>query len=404
MHVVDIEIQIHRSERSVGTQGQGVTAHLGVRQDIAVAHVGIRETQTCLAGIHRDDGRVVGGQTELKEISRVVRYNQEGVLLTIEITEHQASVSFRAPGLIGVAHSIHVILSFGTHTIDLLYVVPFAQLAVEGERSVVLYAPLGITRSGFLGRDEYHTMAGTAAIECSSCRTFQDRHRLDVIGVDCRDTVTEVVTAFCAGGTEIGVVHRHSVDDVERLVVAGHFGSTSQNDSCRTRRSACRLRNHQTRHTSGERVSYVDLFGFGEFFAFDFAYFVTQRFPVTLDTHCRHHHLGEHLRVFGHSNANGVATGHCNRLRGVAHVGKLEFVAYVGFDGESTVKIGNRTPGCTLHEHTCANEWTIGVLNSTRDDVLRECQTRSSHQENYKAKQIPETCFHSICHYEINIR
>ena len=96
---------------------------------------------------------------------RVVGDDEERTLLAVVVTQHQAAVGLRTPGFVGVADSIHVVHTVRTHTIDLLYVVPLAQLRVEGERTVVLNAPLGVARAGFLGGDEDHTVAGTTTVE-----------------------------------------------------------------------------------------------------------------------------------------------------------------------------------------------------------------------------------------------
>ena len=174
MHVVDIEIEIYGSEGCVSTQGQGITTHVRVRENVPVTHIGVRKTQPGLARVHGDDRGIIGGETHLEEISRVIGNNEEGVFLTVIITQHQTSVSFRTPGFIGVADRIDIVLSLGTHTIDLLYIVPFAELAIERERTIVLNAPFGIAGSCFLGGDKDHTVAGTGTIERCGGRTFQN--------------------------------------------------------------------------------------------------------------------------------------------------------------------------------------------------------------------------------------
>ena len=85
-------------------------------------------------------------------------------------------------------------------------------------------------------------------------------------------------------------------------------------------------------------------------------------------------------------------------LRSVAHVRELDLIPHIGFNRELTIHIGNGTDGGSFDEYRGADERTIRILDRTRDSVLRECQACSSHEENYKAKQIPEIRFHDIEH------
>ena len=231
VNIVHVEVEIHRTETCVGTQVESVTAHVGVRQNILVTHIRIGETNTRLAGVHRYHSGVVGRQTQFEEVRCVVGNDQERMFLSVEVTKGQSAVCFRSPGLVGITCGIDIIHTVRAHTVHLLYVVPLTQLAVEGECSVVLNAPFGVARVGFLGGDKDHTVRCAATVEGCRCRTFEHRHRLDVIGVDRRNTVTEVITAFRSCRAEIGVIHRHSVHHVEGLVVTGHLGRTTQHDA-----------------------------------------------------------------------------------------------------------------------------------------------------------------------------
>ena len=190
MHVVDVKVQIHGTERGIRTEIQGITTHVRVREDILITHIGIGEADTGLAGVHRNDRGVGGRQTELEEVRRVIRDDEERMLTAVVVTQHKSTVGLGSPRLIGVAHGVDVVHTVGTHTIYLLYVVPLAQLAIEGEGTVVLYSPFRVTRSGFLGGDQDDTVARAATVEGCCSRTFEDRHRLDVIRVNGRDSVT----------------------------------------------------------------------------------------------------------------------------------------------------------------------------------------------------------------------
>ena len=83
-------------------------------------------------------------------------------------------------------------------------------------------------------------------------------------------------------------------------------------------------------------------------------------------------------------------------LRSVAHVRELDLIPHIGFNRELTIHIGNGTDGGSFDEYRGADERTIRILDRTRDSVLRECQTRSPHQEDCQDKQILKTSFHGV--------
>ena len=159
----------------------------------------------------------------------------------------------------------------------------------------------------------------------------------------------------------------------------------------------------QTGNTTGKRVSHIGLFGFGEFLTLDLAHFVTKGFTVAFDTHGGDDYLGENLGVFRHCHIECLA-GHFVGLGGVSHVGELQFIARFGFDRKLTIHIGNGTDGGSFDEHTGADERTVRVFDRTRNDVLRERQACSSHEENYKAKHIPEIGFHGTKDFKFNVQ
>ena len=231
MGVVSREIKIDGSQGCVSAEVERITAHVGFRQYIAVAHVGIGETYACLSGVHGNNRCVGRRQTELEEIGGVIRDNQERSFLSVEIAEYESSVGFRSPGLVGVADGIDVIHTIGTHAIDLLHVVPLAGLGVKSEGTVILHSPFGISGIGFLGGDKNDTVAGSATIECCCSRSFENRHRLDVIGVNCGYSVSQIIPAFCSGRAESGVIHRHTINDIEGLVITSHLRGTAQHDA-----------------------------------------------------------------------------------------------------------------------------------------------------------------------------
>ena len=238
---------------------------------------------------------------------RVVRDNTERTLFAVVIAKYQTFIGLGTPRFVSVAHGVHVVLTVRAHTVHLLHVVPLAQLRIQGERTVVLYRPFRVAGIGFLRGDKDHTVAGAATVQGGCGRTFQHRHRLDVIRVERRNTVTQVITAFCACLTVVGVVQGYTVDHVQRLVVTGDLCRTTQHDASRTGRSAGCLLYNQTCYTTGKRVGHVDIFDTGKILSLHFANFITQRLAVALDAHSSNDYLGEHLRVLRHRYIDSVA-------------------------------------------------------------------------------------------------
>ena len=157
--------------------------------------------------------------------------HQEWTLLAIEILEHEV-ICLRSPTGIGTRGAGCRKLAIITSTIYLLDVVPFGQLGIDRIRTIVLHGNLILLR--FLGRNQDNTMRSTATIEGRGSRTFQYGHRLDVVRVDGRDTITEVITATFAGTAKVRIIQRHTIHHVERLVVAYHFRITTKEHAGRT--------------------------------------------------------------------------------------------------------------------------------------------------------------------------
>ena len=109
-------------------------------------------------------------------------------------------------------------------------------------------------------------MRGAATVESRCGWTFEHGHGFDVVGVDGRDAVAEVIAAF-ACTAKVGVVQRHTIHYIQRLVVAGHLGVTTEQHTCRTRCAASGVLYHETCHLTRERVDDIRLLCLGEVFA-----------------------------------------------------------------------------------------------------------------------------------------
>ena len=243
--IVGGEVEINRTCGGINTEVEVVTTHIGVRQDVLVAHIGNRETHTRLTGINREDGRVLSGETCAEEIGGVVRVHQEWTLLAIEILEHEI-IGLRSPTSIGTRGAGCRKLAIVASAIYLLDVVPLSQLGIDSVRTIVLHGNLILLR--LLGRNQDNTVGSTATIEGRGSRTFQYGHRLNIIRVDGRDSITQIITATFTSTAKVCIIQRHTIHHVERLVVACHFCITTKEHAGRTRSTASRILHDETSH------------------------------------------------------------------------------------------------------------------------------------------------------------
>ncbi len=138
-------------------------------------------------------------------------------------------------------------------------------------------------------------MAGAAAIEGRSRRTFKYRHAFNIVGINARYTVAEVVAARGSGTAEVGIVQGYTVNNIQGLIIACHFSAASQNYPGRSGGAACSLAYNQTGHTACHRVDDVGFLGFFKGIAFYFFQTIAESFPVALDTESGNHYFAEHL-------------------------------------------------------------------------------------------------------------
>ena len=171
--------------------------------------------------------------------------HHEWTLLAIEIFEHEV-IGLRSPTGIGTRSARIRKFAIVASTIYLLDVVPFSQLSIDSIRTIVLHGNLILLR--LLGRNQDNTMGSTATIEGRSSRTFQYGHRLDVVRIDGRDTITEVITTSFTSTAKVGIIQRHTIHHVERLVIACHFCITTKKHAGRTRSTASGVLHNETSH------------------------------------------------------------------------------------------------------------------------------------------------------------
>ena len=269
---------------------------MGLRYYILVPHVRKCETDAGIALTGAYYGSVGSCQTCPEEVGCIVRNDLIRPGHSVEIGQHVRAVRFRSPALVRVRYCVNAVGSVASHTVDLLDVVPFRQLGVYGQRTVVFHAELVLF--GFLRGDEDDAVAGAASVECRCGRAFQHGHVFDIVRVDAGNAVSEVEPSAGACAAEVRVVQRHSVDHIQRLVVPCHFSTASENDTCRAGRSACCLADYKTRYSSCHSIYEVRFLGFGKLFSLDFGHSVSECLAFSLDAESGHHYLFQHLVVF----------------------------------------------------------------------------------------------------------
>ena len=171
--------------------------------------------------------------------------HHEWTLLAIEILEHEV-IGLRSPTGIGTRSARIRKLAIVASTVYLLNVVPFSQLGIDSIRTIVLHGNSILLR--LFGRNQDNTMRSTATIEGRGSRTFQDGHRLDIVRIDGRDTITEVITTSFTSTAKVGIIQRHTIHHVKRLVIACHFCITTKKHAGRTRSTASGVLYHKTSH------------------------------------------------------------------------------------------------------------------------------------------------------------
>ena len=128
----------------------------------------------------------------------------------------------------------------------------------EREVVAIRYRTLTVGVSALLGGDDNCTIRSVRTVKCSSGSTFQDGHRLDIIGVKVITTRREVHITYrnciCNSKTilraERRVVHRNTVDNVQRLVATRQRSHTTQYNLSRSTGHTRSRRNGHTCYTT----------------------------------------------------------------------------------------------------------------------------------------------------------
>ena len=134
-----------------------------LRYDILVPHVRKGETDAGIAFAGAYYGSVGSCQTCPEEVGCIVGNDFVRSGHSVEIGQHVRAVSLRSPALVRIRYCVDAVCAVASHTVDLLDVIPFRQLRVDGQSTVVFHAELVFF--GFFRSDEDDTVAGTASVQ-----------------------------------------------------------------------------------------------------------------------------------------------------------------------------------------------------------------------------------------------
>ena len=272
LHIV--EVGVHRQtveELVVLTEGEGVAVVLVVLEQTTGMRVGVADVAAHLFGTTGEANAVVGGDAEAVEVADVVgtvvaeidvaggadasllenlrtgQVRTVGVGLEVELVDGSFLRQVAAVGVVGDVGGIAGVLArhLGTPAVDAdatgldevaLFVEGGGNYAgtvdildfgsdeslVHGDVRGEVHIELAFLT--LLGGNHEYTVGSTRTVECGSVGTLQDVDALDVVGVDLRKGVTAFGRSRCGKVHSVylaaaGIVHRHTVDNDEGVVV-----------------------------------------------------------------------------------------------------------------------------------------------------------------------------------------
>ena len=150
------------------------------------------------------------------------------------------------------------------------------------------------TRSTRFGRDNDHTVIGCATVKSCGIRAFQNRHVIDIFGVDRRQ---EVIAATSAAEYHVigrlrthTVLHRYTVDNDQRLIGSeNRSGTAKHNFRSSTARSRIIGNDSKTSTLSLQRVNEVIILDTGHFLVLNSLGSIGKRFGFPRYTHRRYY-------------------------------------------------------------------------------------------------------------------
>ena len=365
VHVVGFQIQfepvrdlVAGNEVNAGTLDVG-GAHHGVGVVVADG-----ETERVVL-VASGDGHVVAlaaaGAIELRpRIGSTLIRNLGGAVPPVG--HHGGGAHGRTPG----AGSLSIELTQGTLAVDVLHAGEVGDRR-PGELAAVADAKLLVALAALLGGDEDDTVTGAGTVQSGSGGAFQHGNALDVLGVDVERTALVVLGAPQTGRILTGstaVVIRDTIHHVQRGVVVGEGGVTTQNHTGGTTGTGGGIVDGQTGHLAHQGVGEGNATTTGEFFRFHVLNGITQGFLLTGDTEGGNNNLVQEFAVFAEGHFNGLAVkdnlyslvadaahhegganGHVGKCKGTVNVGDGTVVGsgynYASTDNGADVVIDN---------------------------------------------------------------
>ena len=243
----------------------------------------------------------------------------------------------------------------------------------EREVVAISYVTLTIGVSALLGGDDDSTIRSVRTVKCSSSGTLQHGHRLDIIGVKVITTRREVHCTYgnslCVSKTilrvERRVIHRYTVDNIQRLVVTRQRGHTTQYNLSRSTGKTAGSGNSHTCYTTLQCRYEVCTTRLDDVLSLHVLNRRTHCTGYTLHTELGgHHHVLNLVNVLGEGHAHTLSC--LNLLRLITDVRNHEGCAFGYCQLERTTDTGCGSVVRTLLLNGCTdNTFTGFVHNST---------------------------------------
>ena len=183
---------------------------------------------------------------------------------------------------------LHTVISL---TVLILIIREFIRTThVEIRRVLNAHTLLG---TPLLGGDQYNTIGRLTAVKCSCRTSFQDGNAGNVIRVEVGNTITTVDVQRYGRRYRplIGIVDRHTIHHIKRLLVAIQRGVTPDDHTAGTAGTGIRLCRIHTCDLAGQRTPDIVHTTFRELPTLHLLDRITQTTTNLTHTKCRHHHI-----------------------------------------------------------------------------------------------------------------
>ena len=240
------------------------------------------------------------------------------------------------------------------------------------EGRAVRYRNGRLVRLSLLGRDEHDAAGGGVTGKGGGRRSRQHRDRLDVVGVDIRNTIgTGLVRHVRAVHRVREVEHRNTVDHIECQVRTRQRLRTAHHDTRGTSGAVGTGVDLHTGHLADERVHEVGVLHGGDLLGLDLLHVVRQSLLLALNTHGRYdHRLNLRSGLLKRDVQEGL-TGEDDLLRVVTHEGDHDDIALIDSGQfECSIDVGNGSDGGVLDGYGRADNGTESILYRSTNDLF----------------------------------